>query len=291
MGFNSWEQTGGLALFSNPNILHNWDFRNSSTIVNQRGQTMYSTDNSIYSIDRWLVSRGSLEIRQGYVRLTRLVDTIETNFIQHLEFSQIHYGATVTLSIQTTEGLFSATGIVPLSNGVNGITLQLGSSPFVFVLRRQWNGGISIFVADFSGVGATGDYLDIQAVKLEYGTVSTLANDPPMNFGRELAICQRYQVVLNIQRFRLRASWVQANNIGFYLPLTTPLRIRPSITNSSNLRVMSLSLGGMPAFTFATMNDSSNELGVILMATLSGHGMSDAVLDVMTGNVILDANL
>jgi hypothetical protein len=67
--------------------------------------------------------------------------------------------------------------------GTSGVTAQLVSN----------NNGRNGLV-----IGAGSTTVTIQAVKLEIGTVSTLAYDPPVNYGLELIKCSRHYGITGI---------------------------------------------------------------------------------------------
>ncbi len=77
----------------------------------------------------------------------------------------------------------------------------------------------------------------IEAVKLEYGSVSTLANDPPADYGEQLALCQRFFTHIGGTSVftGIFGSTTQAR---LYIPLPVSMRIAaPTITmpSSANL--------------------------------------------------------
>ena len=72
----------------------------------------------------------------------------------------------------------------------------------------------------------------IQAAKLEKGTVSTLPNDAPPDFGQQLRFCQRYQIKLG-GTYRYRAVQSVANVVDFPISTPVPLRINPVFSGSA----------------------------------------------------------
>ena len=149
-----------------------------------------------------------------------------------------------------------------------------------------------------------GNTLDIKAAKLELGSVQTLAhqdasgnwvlNDPPPNKQQELAKCQRYQLAATgsvTGLSRIRASLIQANRIDFLIPTPVPLRAIPTIA-INNLIVLLLSTGSaQPGFTFSVA--AVSELGIMIHATKTAHGLTDATLQCAEASSItlFDANL
>ena len=135
--------------------------------INQRGLTSYGAGQTI---DRWKLSSG------GTLVFTNDGILIDGLFFQKkvIDFT---VGETYTLSRQTTDGnVVSVTGVVPSNEG-----WMIGDQTFGVYFRP------STKVCD---IQIWGTY-HLKAVKLEKGTVSTLANDPVPDFGEELAKCKR----------------------------------------------------------------------------------------------------
>lgn len=227
----------------NENLLDNWYFVGGGSQqgggqfpINQRGQTSYSGNG--YGIDRWKVSTdGTMTINSDGISLPSsgnpmyLSNTYDVNFANRL------VGKTVTISALVNEDkLLSASGIVPPHNpnaeqficssyisGQTGIRLYFRQNDFIVQFRID-----------------PGDTLDIQAVKLELGHLSTLArkdadgnwvlNDPPPNFQQELAKCQRYFL-----RFDSAASVIgygvaqTATSFLCEIPTQVALRVTPTV--------------------------------------------------------------
>jgi len=182
----------------NPNILHNWDFRNP---VNQRGQAEYA-GNAIYGIDRWQTgSWGSrYTLMSEFVRLEK-INASSAAMRQHIEFPSRCSGHRLTISL-----IARITAVVPGETASVAVICD-GSTGSRFWTLGDTQGQFEHFSYTFTaptmqssmtvsiGIGtatAIGTAIDIQAVKLEMGRTSTLTGDPPMDFGRELAICQRF---------------------------------------------------------------------------------------------------
>ena len=174
---------------TNKNLLHNWDFRNP---VNQRGQSSYSGIN-IYSIDRWQVENGvTLIVNDGYITLENASGT--TNAIrQDLEQGHIFNGKTLTLSV-CIKGVYRI-NLYRIPSG--GGAINLGGNTGTAV---DWE--VRTVTVTVSGL----EYLDklrvyirceqsggsvlVQSAKLELGSVSTLANDPPADYQEQLSLCK-----------------------------------------------------------------------------------------------------
>ena len=143
------------------NLLDNSDFRNP---VNQRGQTSYSGYG--YTIDRWIMSDGSMTVNDGYI-------TVTTDAIQRLPK---HKANTIyTLAIKNSDGtvnLLSGTFESGVSNSFMGMGVSSASSlPFIQLLG--------------------GDYLWAALYEGTY-TAETLPPYVPKGYAAELAECRRY---------------------------------------------------------------------------------------------------
>ena len=159
---------------SNDNLLDNWYFVGGGSQlgdgifpINQRRQTSYGNGQTF---DRWKLSAG------GTVTLTQNGITFNGLLFQKKALDLV-VGETYTLSRQTQTGkVVSLTGVVPSTEG-----WMIGNDAFGVYFRP------STKVCD---IQIWGDY-SLRAMKLEKGTVSTLANDVPPDFGEELRKCQR----------------------------------------------------------------------------------------------------
>lgn len=169
---------------SNPNLLDNPWFT-----VNQRGQSNYIPSSSaIYSVDRWkLRATTKLDVLSNGIKITSLQSSGSTWFMYVFE-DDIIVGKTVTVSIKMIDGtIFSDTLIVPTSgNTVNSETFTYNGVSFNF--RFDWGTYLQLTVI----IQTAGGELSIRAMKLELGSVSTLAMDTAPNYQQELAKCQRY---------------------------------------------------------------------------------------------------
>lgn len=145
----------------NRNLLDNWDFRNP---VNQRRVTEGVADWSAYFLDRWLgqctytINTGSLSLAVG------------SYIVQKYEIAPI----------------FPCTLSVLLANGT------IFASKFTETGGKSISGyGVFDIEDTFIAINNTNS-VEIKAVKLELGHVSTLANDPPADHEAEKAKCKRY---------------------------------------------------------------------------------------------------
>lgn len=212
---------------SNDNLLDNWYFVGGGSQlgdgvfpINQRGLLNYGAG---YTIDRWKLSSG------GTLVFTNDGISIDGLFFQKkvIDFT---VGETYTLSRQTTDGnVVSVTGVVPSTEG-----WMIGDQTFGVYFRP------STKVCD---IQIWGTYL-LKAVKLEKGTVSTLANDAPPDFGAELRKCQRYLFVLDIPAYlRLSSVAIASDTTNGAFSVVTPVNMAKSAIAASISG--SLTIGGV----------------------------------------------
>lgn len=219
---SGWQSPG----WSNPNLLINWDFRNP---VNQRGQTSYTTEmNTVYSLDCWQIGgNGSLNIEDGYIRVVR--KTYFENLFQKIEKTSELAGKTI---------IFSA-----CIDGQANMTFNVNGNYPMYAFRREEGIGITelsyTLPEDVDSLeviiqpSEDNKGFDLYAVKLEVGSISTLALDlmQPSDYTAELRKCQRY-----FQRIpqTVICGYGSINGDGtkafITLPLVVPMRIEPTIT-------------------------------------------------------------
>lgn len=173
----------------NPNLLDNPWFT-----INQRGQTSYTTTG--YGFDRWTNVTGGYNVTQqdGFIRVAATVTGSYLSIRQLLEQYSYLAGKTVTISFLYRTNIINWY-FEYLNPGSTYIAAIPASSEWTILSRNVTlpdslsNFGLQIV----SGPGApVGGYIDLKAVKLELGSVSTLANEAPPNYASELAKCQRY---------------------------------------------------------------------------------------------------
>ena len=242
---------------SNPNLLDNAYFVGGGSQlgdgvfpINQRGLSNYGAG---YTIDRWKLSSGST-----------LVFTNDGISINGLFFQKkvidFTVGETYTLSRQTTDGnVVSVTGVVPSNEG-----WMIGDQNFGVYFRP------STKVCD---IQIWGTYL-LKAVKLEKGTVSTLANDAPPDFGEELRKCRWYLRDVSLKRtpcyFDGTYSVAVLTLTGIEMAksptpslITAGFAWQPAASASANLTAVSL----------ITFEQYTPTIQFQLTAALSGMGM------------------
>ena len=215
IGVKTKQEAASLIGVSNPNILHNWDFRNP---INQRSVTSFNME---YGIDRWFaanykavtITESGLVILNGGWIFQRLENRLGNK--------------TVTVSVRTTDGnITSGTGIFPST--VNGRTdINRGRFNFILFCRSLYD---EIVITP-----QTQDET-VEAVKAEIDSNSTLHLDPPMDWAVEMPKCLRFFVNLK-QKPILYGYRNTYTGAVFYLPLSVPMRINPTFSSYSEIKI------------------------------------------------------
>lgn len=160
----------------NRNLLENWDFRDP---VNQRGVTSWSSG---YGLDRWsFAGGGSILVNSGSVSLNNAVLT---------QFFEVGWLKAATYTVSVFADNIYGNAVVGFYGGANyssGGWISDGNGLFHVTITVTSNDST---YRGFIYIGSTAT--NITKVKLELGSVSTLANDPPADHEAEKAKCKRY---------------------------------------------------------------------------------------------------
>lgn len=205
---------------SNFNILDNPFFT-----INQRGQTSYN--NGGYCVDRWCYSvNETITVNADGITITSNNRASDAWLIfQRTDEVERFAGKTLTLSAITSEGLMVHTFDVPNpipSSNTSHYSDYTGKLRFLIQISSS---GMNMGILE-DGF----DTVSIKAVKLEYGSISTLVNDSAPNYQTELLKCMRY-----FQPFRALTVSMYGRNSDynwyttFLLPV--PMRRVPVISN------------------------------------------------------------
>ena len=171
---------------TNPNLIDNPWFT-----INQRGET------SSYFADRWI--RYVPEITFTNNNGVTISGTLSSSDMhlgeQKIEWDRLkdNIGKSITLSVLINGTIYKAVGKIetPTSSWLSHVSLQIPSLNIWFQLLTN---GTSPSVAELylKNINADAINVTIKAVKLEVGSVSTLAMDTAPNYATELLKCQRY---------------------------------------------------------------------------------------------------
>lgn len=279
-------------------------FINGGFSVWQRG-TSFSTNG--YTADRWMYDvegddKGKIvRHANGGVQI-KLISNKRFWFMQRIELNQelknIFSNSTVTLSfyVTTSAGVKISPYIRVWSPSRNAniflksyeakATRQLIECQITLgdLSSDDWL-GIDIFRIEEDNKFTVGDdlYIRFENAKFELGSKATPF--VPRPYGEELALCQRYYYRWGNERARYRAVGINGNQLFFFVPLPTTLRIIPTINNAFSINT--LSGAGVSDFTFAV---NIVPMGMIVHATKSTHGMSDGQL-MLSDDGSLDAEI
>ena len=233
-----------LTQISNPNLLDNPWFT-----VNQRGQSSYtiSGDETRNCVDRWIIYADTglttqLDITNNGIDLTLPVNAQSASMYQYSDIQEI-YGKTITGSLELSDGtIISGTGLVPsgrTSNwqliipyveASNGVKFRMLLTPNTSTYSNK------NFRVDVN-CPHDGQAYGIRAIKLEVGSISTLAMDVAPNYASELLKCQRYFV--RFGQGTVFLGFVH-NATTMYGALPTPVRMRttsPTMTKNGTILI------------------------------------------------------
>ena len=183
----------------------------------------------------------------------------------------------------TSNGLTLNGTITQILEYAVGTDVTSSTSMYSGTATAAYNNSTKTFMITSSGG-------TIRAAKLEKGTVSTLPNDAPPNFGQQINLCLMHQIKLG-GTFRYRAVQITANLVDFVITTPVPLRINPAFSASA-LTIYSGIAGGTPesGFTFVAQDANASLNGFVIRATKTAHGLTDAMLSI-SANAIFDSNM
>lgn len=216
---------------TNPNLLDNPWFQ-----INQRGKSSYK--GAVYGVDRWVSrsdditvtvnSDGSLTVKND--------GTSVAYFSQYIEDGALPAGK-YTLSVN----VLSAAGTPNSYGNYGSVYLAYGSGPSISssvgikstgekIYSIALNPNAEVVRVQFDIVA--GCSITLKSVKLETGSVSTLANDSKPNYAVELMKCQRYYLRIGGKATYANAVGVAASStlVNFFVP--TPVELRKQDSSS-----------------------------------------------------------
>ena len=189
--------------------------------INQRGQTSYGGGGTT-NVDRWWTQYDTATtLTSAGMRMTGKWDVDQ-------RLPQVLPSGTYTFSVNVVS--LGSTGAILQFLDEN--YQQLASTPLnntgitSFTLTSDRIRGVGVNMAKPDGSGD----ITFASMKLEEGTVSTLANDPPPDFGEELAKCQRYlwyPVFYNNTPLAAGITFGQTSMFDIVTPV--PMRSLPNI--------------------------------------------------------------
>lgn len=211
---------------SNRNLLDNGWFT-----VNQRGASSYSDttyrSEGKYTFDRWNlvtdVGGGSIAKSGNNIVFTKESGASYVILRQKLEDYSFLEDKTLTMSVLMSDGTVHK-GTATFVNSSTNINFYSASD-----LTLRFNDGNFQFVCKVATIS-------IKAIKLELGSISTLAMDTVPNYAEELLKCQRYFFRKTISSGVPIGFGFSVNSTQARLAFTTPtiMRSTPSISPSTN---------------------------------------------------------
>lgn len=226
---------------SNPNLLDNPWFT-----VNQRGWTTGgATKVDTFTVDRW-----KIEVNNSDHVVTVNNDgtiTLTNNSSVGMYFDTAFLLKDFLLDVDTS---YTASVDVVSYSGVVNVNIGLmNSSPWhrfgnIVINKTGINSATGVVPSDFTGTSFralcfilnAGASITVRAVKLERGTVSTLAMDTIPNYQKELAKCQRYfykTMITTKSDSQTTSKLSVATNTNFLTGVDFPVQMRdqPAYSN------------------------------------------------------------
>lgn len=166
---------------SNRNLLDNPWFT-----VNQRGQNSYTGTTNKYGFDRWLANS---DISKSDDIITFTSGMAYAMIRQRLDKSLFENGKTYTFSFIKSDGSIASESFVYDGTSTAWIVVKVWGIGHYYTTYKNYTDYIEFGIFDTSDASET---ISFKAVKLELGSVSTLAQDTAPNYATELLKCQRY---------------------------------------------------------------------------------------------------
>lgn len=254
-----------LGAASNPNLLDNPWFT-----VNQRGQTTYTHSGGgfAYTIDRWKIQAGmTVNVTSNGITL---IDTVGSkNFEQVIEIPSDMYGKTMTLSVMGSNTV-SLTFVMPQITATVPTTIATKTGGQIVVnVRHETAATLRIYIR----CATVNTNVPLTAVKFEYGSVSTLANDHAPDLVTELLKCQRYyfKSATTTNNMFLGDTGAGSKAPRFHVPVPVPMysgsTLTVSVLATTSYAVTPIASKNIGKPTVATAVNNGSEVYVTLSET------------------------
>ena len=261
----------------NKNLLHNWDFTNA---INQRGVTsLEQTSTLAYFIDRWQVWDGNFSVTDNGLQVA-WNGSSGYNARMRQKIERKLFGTTVIVSAIIDDVLYQDSLTIPETS--NSASYGTTNNGIQFFVHNHDSTCFSVGIVINETTTRT-----ISRVKCEVGTVSTLIGDAPADYGEQLALCQRYCIKFSGGTNRYRPSQKTTSVFDFIIPTPVSMRVKPSFSGTFGTVY---SYGGSSQTGFSISINSLDSNAIVIRATKSSHGLSDAMLG-LTSGLILSADL
>lgn len=217
---------------TNPNL-----FLNPWFTINQRGRTSSSASGMV--LDGWRAAYGAATYTINEDGSITIGHGREGSLVNRMDLPRdILAGKTVTLSIMLGDGTIGSwTRTIPAATSSNQqvVNVAFGGRTVGFYVSAN-SAAYGYYLSIYTSPNSTAD-ITIRAVKLEIGSVSTLANDVPPDYASELAKCQRYYMRFKgAQYLYLGFAIAEGASVAYAaIQLLVPMRVRPTVTTSGTL--------------------------------------------------------
>lgn len=264
-------------------------FDNGWFTVNQRSATTVTLNGTeAYIADRWIAGSFGTYTRNSdnTITITCPNSTSFAGLTQRID--PIYKGGTYTYSIRLDDDtVISLQGTMPSGSGLNIYNININGTAWQVLFRSD---GSAYWVTLRCNVANT--TITIKAVKLEPGSVSTLANDAPPDYGEELAKCQRYFLRLNsVLNFPYAIGIAHnASSLRLLIPTPTTMRKAPTVSFTGSL----VASGNGSSLTVSALpNAYLADNGVALEATATGatQYQTYSLVPTSSGHIDLSADL
>lgn len=242
---------------TNPNLLDNPWFT-----INQRGQNSYTADvANMYTFDRWKME-GTASVDYSITQNADKTVTITNNtndqewFTQFQESSFGDGNTDFTISVLVTS--ISGTAFIGTGATTHTVYQELTSGLNILTFKPTDFALIRIITLNDSSV-------TIKAIKLEKGSISTLALDSAPNYATELLKCQRYflRIPNTASPWASLGMGISIATNGGTCIITTPstMRTLPIVTSSGSFMVRG---GGGVAVVSSISSSNFTAIGITL---------------------------
>lgn len=266
---------------SNPNLLDNPFFT-----IHQMGTSGHTGIG--YGVDRWKIRAGTgctVTPKTNYGITISYTTTFDITYCFWIP-PEMLAGKTYTLSMMINGQVISATGVIGTGNqyyfGISDDTNHIRAR--VGALSTIGSGNLIINIEPLNASGT----ISIDAVKLEVGSVSTIANDTPPDYGTELRKCQRYfnRISFASTNYPIAYGYAySATAVRYLIPLPVTMRTTPTLALTNSFLALGTNAATNAVTAFTSIATFPN--GVLVLGTTSNHTVGISLL--MTGaNATLD---
>ena len=221
--FSELATKANLTQISNPNLLDNPWFT-----INQRGSTSYTLAQSNYGFDRWYANAGgeSISKSDGIISLDGSSTNQYSGICQRIERDRLEVGKTYTLSVLFSDGEIEYKTFTLASSG-SGFLGEWNHAPKFNATIISSSSDTLWAILPFDALTNLDATASFKAIKLEKGSVSTLAMDTAPNYATELLKCQRY--FIRFYSVLLLPGTVH-NNGSFRFIVYAKMRAQPTVS-------------------------------------------------------------